>query len=316
MSKKITVVGAGIIGLTTALTLRNIGHQVSVIASNLSPHTTSDRAGAFWFPYHCNPRDKALVWMRKTIEVLTEVYVPIPESGCKLLDIEQYFDTEVGEVWWKDVATSYRELDKSELPLGYLSGFRAGIALMDTSLYMPFLTQQCLSSGISFEQKVITDIKKEALTTDVMINCTGLGSKKLCRDDDLHPIRGQVLIAEKIEDRKVTIDADGHNHLAFVVPRGGDTVLGGTEQVDDWNEEEDTDDTRSILEHTKAINPLVRDVNVQRIVVGLRPGRSAVRLEIEKDETGVVIHNYGHGGGGFTLSWGCAEEVASLVDHL
>jgi D-amino-acid oxidase len=50
-------------------------------------------------------------------------------------------------------------------------------------------------------------------------------------------------------------------------------------------------------------------------VVGLRPGRSTVRLEeAEPLSSGArVVHNYGHGGAGVTLSWGCAREVVTLV---
>jgi D-amino-acid oxidase len=43
--------------------------------------------------------------------------------------------------------------------------------------------------------------------------------------------------------------------------------------------------------------------------VGLRPGRTAVRLE----RMGNIIHNYGHGGGGYTVAWGCASEVGRLA---
>jgi len=49
------------------------------------------------------------------------------------------------------------------------------------------------------------------------------------------------------------------------------------------------------------------------VLVGLRPGRPTVRLEAEQCGDSLVVHNYGHGGGGFTLSWGCAEEVLALI---
>jgi D-amino-acid oxidase len=49
--------------------------------------------------------------------------------------------------------------------------------------------------------------------------------------------------------------------------------------------------------------------------VGLRPGRAEVRLEKELISGKVIIHNYGHGGSGVTLSWGCAEEVVELANE-
>lgn len=47
----------------------------------------------------------------------------------------------------------------------------------------------------------------------------------------------------------------------------------------------------------------------------MRPSRTEVRLEAEKVEGRTVVHNYGHGGAGVTLSWGCAEEVVEIVSQ-
>ena len=52
---------------------------------------------------------------------------------------------------------------------------------------------------------------------------------------------------------------------------------------------------------------------VLNTVVGLRPGRPVVRLEIERRGNSKIVHNYGHGGAGVTLSWGCAREVRELL---
>ncbi len=58
------------------------------------------------------------------------------------------------------------------------------------------------------------------------------------------------------------------------------------------------------------------DLNRQgliRLVAGLRPyRRGSVRLEAELGDP-LLVHNYGHGGSGFTLSWGCAQEVLEMI---
>jgi D-amino-acid oxidase len=53
---------------------------------------------------------------------------------------------------------------------------------------------------------------------------------------------------------------------------------------------------------------------ITKEVCGLRPVREKYGPRVEKDATDPrVIHNYGHGGAGVTLSWGCAAEVVALL---
>ena len=95
----------------------------------------------------------------------------------------------------------------------------------------------------------------------------------------------------------------------YVVPRESDIVIGGTEQHGEWSRTPDPDTAREILDRAAALVPALRGATVLRHVVGLRPARPSVRLE----RVGDVVHCYGHGGAGVTLSWGCADEVAVLV---
>jgi len=56
---------------------------------------------------------------------------------------------------------------------------------------------------------------------------------------------------------------------------------------------------------------------VLETVVGLRPGRAEVRVELDHDSLPVpVIHDYGHGGSGITIGWGCAQDVAALAQQV
>ena len=85
------------------------------------------------------------------------------------------------------------------------------------------------------------------------------------------------------------------------------------DRVGDWELGIRDEDNDLILEKVQAIWP---DLDRDRIVggaVGLRPSRTEVRLEEERIGGVRVIHNYGHGGAGVTLSWGCADEVVSIA---
>src|SRR5262249_51261359 len=133
-------------------------------------------------------------------------------------------------------------------------------------------------------------------------NCTGVGARVLARDDEVVPHRGQVLVTDKLDLPAALVH---ETSLAYAIPRPNDCILGGTNDDSDdlAPRAEDTAKILSICRQYLGVNGTVKDVKV-----GLRPfRRSGVRLQKE----GRVIHNYGHGGSGFTVSWGCAEEVAT-----
>lgn len=68
-----------------------------------------------------------------------------------------------------------------------------------------------------------------------------------------------------------------------------------------------------ILQRCRRIQPRLAEAAVIETITGLRPDRPSVRVEAEPIGRALCIHNYGHGGDGVTLSWGCAREVVNLV---
>jgi D-amino-acid oxidase len=112
---------------------------------------------------------------------------------------------------------------------------------------------------------------------------------------------------------------EGPLSLAYVIPRDRDVILGGTAERGEWDLTPEPEITEEIREKTKRLEPRVADARVLEVNVGLRPGRTTVRVEREELPAedgragGTVIHNYGHGGAGYTLSWGCAEDVVALA---
>ncbi|XP_071485194.1 D-aspartate oxidase-like isoform X2 [Diadema antillarum] len=100
--------------------------------------------------------------------------------------------------------------------------------------------------------------------------------------------------------------------------RQDDVTLGGTAQVDRWDTEVDPKDSKEIWERAVGILPSLKEAKILKQWVGLRPQRSkGIRVEAETMNFGTtkvrVVHNYGHGGAGITLHWGCAEDAAKLV---
>ena len=66
---KVAVLGAGISGLTTAITLIDAGCQVRIVAADPTETTTSYLAAAVWFPTHAGPPDRVAAWGGTTYDV-------------------------------------------------------------------------------------------------------------------------------------------------------------------------------------------------------------------------------------------------------
>jgi D-amino-acid oxidase len=100
----------------------------------------------------------------------------------------------------------------------------------------------------------------------------------------------------------------------YVVPRSRDIVVGGTDDEGAWDRRPDPETARRVLGRAVELVPELARAPVLGHRVGLRPERPEVRLELERRGRVRVVHCYGHGGAGVTLAWGCAAEVAALVD--
>ena len=124
------------------------------------------------------------------------------------------------------------------------------------------------------------------------------------------PFRGQTML---IDAPEITIGYMDNDSIDHVFPRGDGVLIGGIKLAGDWNQELDPAISADILARTAKIEPGIAEATVLRQFTGLRPGRAEVRLETERlSARSTVIHNYGHAAVGYTLSWGCAEEVLVL----
>src|SRR5262249_4278108 len=156
---------------------------------------------------------------------------------------------------------------------------------------------------------------EEAFTQyNVVVNCAGLGARELLPDPTMYPIRGQVVRVAHPGFDYFILDEHNPRGLTHIIPRSRDCVLGGTTQEGEENLVPDAEIARAILERCIALEPRLADVPILSYEVGLRPARPSIRVEAENCAPNkYVVHNYGHGGSGVLLSWGCAAEVVELV---
>ncbi|MDH3650302.1 MAG: FAD-binding oxidoreductase [Saprospiraceae bacterium] len=307
---KVIVIGSGIIGLSTAHTLLDEGCVVKIISRDLPQQTTSWRAAAIWFPYQAHPLDKVIRWSQYSFTKYLD-YVDRADTGVSMVPL-RVMESASDVASWIDAlpGANFRNIPEIELPTGYGEGVEVDVPMIDTSLFLPFLLSTFLIRGGEFELGSVDGFTKMKSEADWVINCTGLASRELCKDTKLYPIRGQIVKVKPQKGLKYIAADHGPLALSYIIPRKHEVVLGGTAQRNLENTAVDATETRRIIERCMGLSPDLDPIILQS-EVGLRPGRSEIRLELEHSEQ--LIHNYGHGGSGFTVCWGCASDILVLM---
>ena len=301
------VVGAGVVGLTCAVRLLEAGHRVDVVARDLPPETTSAVAAALWYPHRSLAQDRVTTWSRTSYAVFAALAAPPeyggdPEAGVRMVPGTEVLDGPQPDPWWRDVVPDLRPA--VDLPEGFASGWSFVSPVADMGVYLGWLTRRVEELGGTITRMNLGGLP----TSGIVVNCSGLGARLLGGDRSVVPVRGEVVVVEQLGvDRWWRRDSGP----TYVVPRVHDVVVGGIDVEGEWSRTSSPGSAAAILERASALVPGLRGARVLRHRVGLRPVRPAVRLE----RIGDVVHCYGHGGAGVTLSWGVADDVVGLVDR-
>ncbi len=293
------------VGLTCAVRLAESGHDVHVLARDLPQESTSAVAAAWWYPYRALPYDRVTAWSGRTYDVLTGL-AQDATTGVVMRDSLEVHRRPVDEPWWAQAVPGMAR--ERSLPRGYVDGWRFTAPVLDMPTYLAYLVTRLHAAGGDLTRLALSTLPRHG---DVVVNCSGLGSRLLAGDDAVHPVRGQVMRLEQVGLERVWLDSDA---MTYVVPRVRDIVIGGTCDEGSWDRRPDPATAEAILRRATRLVPELAGARVLGHRVGLRPARDQVRLDVEPRPGAVpVVHCYGHGGAGVTLSWGCADEVAGLV---
>ncbi|MGK8522751.1 FAD-dependent oxidoreductase [Nocardia asteroides] len=315
---RIVVLGSGISGLSTAAELLRDRHDVVVVSAEPVSATTSFLAAAVWFPTAAGPADRVLAWSETTFEHLAGL-AAAGTPGVRMCESMALYRDEPAIPGWSSSVRSFRPADRAELPPGYGFGFRFEVPLVEMPTYLPFLSARVDAAGARRVRRTVRRLDDLAdLAPDVVVNCAGLRAAALVGDPEAYPIRGQIV---RVANPGLSVSVRDEAHplgRAYVHPRANDCVLGGSLDIGAWDTAPDPDLTRSILRRCRDLVPDLAGGEVLETVVGLRPGRREVRLELDHAALPgtPVVHNYGHGGSGITIGHGCALESAALVAAL
>jgi D-amino-acid oxidase len=305
---RVLVVGGGVIGLSCAVRLLEAGHRVDVFARELPRETTSAVAAAIWYPYRARPQDRVLAWSRAAYDVFAEIAAGHPDSGVVMRAGTEVVPARDQRPWWADAVPDLRET--VQVPTGYEGGWTFTTPVVEMPVYLDWLTARVLEAGGSITRLNLHGMPRPADGAGVaVVNCAGIGAKFLAADPTVYPVQGQVVLVEQVGLERWWLDGESAGGPTYVVPRSRDIVVGGTDVEGEWGRTPSPDVARAILRRALRLVPELAGADVFRHKIGLRPARPEVRLERADD----VVHCYGHGGAGVTLSWGCAAEVVALL---
>lgn len=353
-SKDILVLGAGVIGLSSAIALADRGHRVRMIAKDRTPGTTSDRAGAKFTPFGPSGAQREAGWVRESWRAFTR----LAEDGSggerhgvrMTRAIELAGDPRHTKPWWTSLT---RDVRSWAVPpdQGFAGAFEATVPHIDIALYMAWLEGQCVGRGVTIQSRALGSWRELAEERfDVVINCTGLGSRTLVPDALVRPMRGQMLRVTNTTGLNFSIVADrpaplsratgvppvyspvpATRDIAYIFTFPSHLILGGTFEPDVPEEATIAIDLDAIVERCRGLARLVGHEGWARLGeqrertwAGIRPARlradtsdliEDIRLDLARlPDARPVIHNYGHGRAGITYSWGCAANVVELVE--
>lgn len=313
---EIIVVGAGVVGLSCAIELARAKRSVAVWSAAPPEQTTSAVAAAFWHPYRVAPAARVNSWAAIGYERFASMAadrVLGPRAGvCMREAIELYVEPQPDPPWARHV-DMFRHALPEELPPGFGHAIIFEAPVIEMSRYLPWMVEQLRRLGVEIVLRRLDSLAPALAAARVVVNASGLGARELVGDAGVYPVRGQIVRCDRGGLERVVLDEHGIGDISYIIPRSEDVVLGGVAEEHDETLSEKPEQTAAILQRCALLEPALGPASVREVAVGLRPCRDAVRLEAEQRGEELVIHNYGHGGAGVTLSWGCAEEVRELA---
>ena len=230
----ITVIGCGVSGLSTAIRLQEVGHAVQIWARDLPAANHLERRRSSLVSLQSLSR-KPGAWLGAASYQAFDALLDEPDAGVMLVEGIELFPSAVDDPWWKSAVPSFRRAHADELPASARDGYVFAAHVIEMDVYLPYLQRRFLGAGGMIVQHELQTLDVALETTDIVVDCAGLGARELVGDTTLTPIRGQVLRVAQVGVERFTLDDHGWGGVTYIVPRRHDIILGGTAQEGDAN---------------------------------------------------------------------------------
>ena len=323
--KHVCVLGAGIIGLSVATHLLEVypNHlDVTIVADCVTPETmASDRTGGLFIPPRTiDPCPDVVTAKRWTLGSLRHFERLVDKHGGETVGIKRAKGCYIPlpsqtTIWWSDLFPDFHKASSNEfshinLPNNTIV-YSFTSYIVDGTVHLSWLLNRFRLLGGNVRKQFVNNLR-ELSHADIIVNCTGLGARYLVNDTQVYPSKGHLLSVNAPWIKEWV-----HCSSAYIYTRNNDIVLGTTGEIGKEDLEVSKLCIQRMLEKCTAVLPSLDRVHINKYWAGVRPMRAnGVRLEKENLGAGddqIVIHCYGHGSYGVTLSWGCAEHVSDIV---
>jgi D-amino-acid oxidase len=311
---EVVVVGAGVIGLTAAVVLATAGVRTEVWSAEDPDDTPSARAGAVWTPVPQAPLDASLAWAARSLHEFCGAS-RVPGSGVRLAEgltlVEPVSAVRLPPL--TRLSPDLRDAAPGDLPPGFGAGLRYRVPVIDMARYVPWLLRRLGEAGGRVRRRRVAGLDEALAAAPVVVNASGLGARELAPDPTVRPVFTQYVVTDNPGLDRVVVDTTDPRRWVSIVPHADRVHLGGVRITGRDDDRPDRELASDVLRRCRDLEPALLDARITRIDTGLLPSRPTMRVEAEPRPDGLVVHSYGHAGGGVTVSWGAAHAVAALV---
>ncbi|MEJ2869163.1 FAD-dependent oxidoreductase [Actinomycetospora sp. OC33-EN08] len=306
------VVGAGVVGLTSAVVLASTGHRVEVWTADDPAATASARAAGVWTPLTLAPLASSLAWAEQSLQDLCGL-ARVAGSGVRMVEGLTLRPADGTVPPLSRLSPDLRDADPDELPEGYTVGQRYRTPVTDMITYVPWLLRRLEAYGGRVRRRRVEDLAEPLAVAPVVVNAAGLAAAGLADDPTVRPVFSQYVVTENPGIDRLLVDTSNPRGWVSIIPHPDRVHLGGVRKAGRTDGRADRELAADVLRWCREIEPRLVDARMLRVDAALLPGRPTMRVELERRDDGVVAHAYGHATAGVTFSWGAAREVARLV---
>lgn len=308
----VVVLGAGVVGLSCAISLAEAGHQVRVWTADDPSATTSAHAAGVWKPTYQAPLAGSLGWASWSLAHYRRLAADA-DAGVRMVEA-----LTVGEVPDRHALPEQLAMlpdlhATSALPPGFDRGLRHRAPVIDLPRHLRWMLDRLAALGATVELRRAESLDEALAEAPAVVLAAGLGARELAADPTVRPLFSQYVVTDNPGVHRVLVEISDARRWTSIIPHADRVHLGGVRIPGRTDASVDREEAREILRRCRETEPALQDARVLRIDTGILPARPTTRVEAERRPDGLVVHDYGHGGSGLSLCWGTAHEVVRLI---